>query len=41
MASDGRPPAHAGTYDSFIRWFTWGTVICVLLAAFVVWLIAA
>ncbi|MEP9400286.1 aa3-type cytochrome c oxidase subunit IV [Sphingomonas silueang] len=41
MAGDGRPPAHAGTYDSFIRWFTWGTAICVLLAAFVVWLIAS
>jgi len=40
MASDGHTPAHAGTYNSFLRWFTWGTIICAVLAAFVIWLIA-
>lgn len=40
MATNGRPPAHAGTYTSFLRWFSWGTVVCALLAALVIWLIA-
>ena len=40
MAVEGRPPAHAGTYTSFLRWFTWGTVICAVLAALVIYLIA-
>lgn len=40
MAGEGRTPAHAGTYTSFLRWFTYGTVFCAVLAAFVIWLIA-
>ncbi|PZO75182.1 MAG: hypothetical protein DI632_12100 [Sphingomonas hengshuiensis] len=41
MAIDGRPPAHAGTYTSFLRWFTWGAVVCAALAALVIYLIAS
>ncbi len=40
MATDDHAPAHAGTYSSFLRWFTWGAVVCALLAALVIWLIA-
>lgn len=40
MAVEGRPPAHAGTYNSFLRWFAWGAAICAVLAALVVYLIA-
>lgn len=41
MAAEGHTPAHAGTYTSFLRWFTWGAVVCAVLAALVIYLIAS
>ena len=44
MAQHGATPgdlkAHVSTYDSVTALFKWGTVACVLIAAFVIWLIA-
>ncbi|HEU0043182.1 aa3-type cytochrome c oxidase subunit IV [Sphingomonas sp.] len=44
MAEDGidrgRLSAHVRTYDGVITMLKWGTVISVLLAALVIWLIA-
>ena len=33
--------AHAATYDGVIGMLKWGTLACVLIAAFVIWLIAS
>ncbi|QNE31605.1 aa3-type cytochrome c oxidase subunit IV [Sphingomonas sp. NBWT7] len=32
--------AHAATYEGVMGLMKWGTVACVIVAAFVVWLIA-
>ena len=44
MAEDGidrgRLGAHVKTYDGVIAMLKWGTVVSVVLAALVVWLIA-
>lgn len=40
MASGNDMKAHQATYEGFIGMAKWGTVVCVLLTAFVVYLIA-
>ncbi|QDX26845.1 aa3-type cytochrome c oxidase subunit IV [Sphingomonas suaedae] len=40
MAQSGDMKAHDQTYGGFMRMLKIGTIITVLLAAFVVWLIA-
>lgn len=40
MAGDMDIKAHSGTYARVIGMLKWGTVACVILAAFVIWLIA-
>lgn len=41
MASNGDLKPHEGTYAGFVNFVKYGTIFCVLIAAFVVWLIAA
>ncbi|OWK33553.1 aa3-type cytochrome c oxidase subunit IV [Sphingomonas dokdonensis] len=36
----GVTKAHAATYDRVMAMLKWGTLACILLAAFVIWLIA-
>lgn len=36
----GNMKAHAATYDRVMGMMKWGTLACVLIAAFVIWLIA-
>lgn len=33
-------PAHVDTYGRVMTMMKWGTVVCIVIAAFVVWLIA-
>lgn len=33
-------PAHVDTYGRVMGLMKWGTVVCIMIAAFVVWLIA-
>ncbi len=40
MAQSGNMKAHEATYGGFMRLLKVGTIISVILAAFVVWLIA-
>jgi hypothetical protein len=40
MASGNDMKAHETTYSSFTGLVKWGTILCGLIAAFVVWLIA-
>lgn len=40
MADDGNIAAHENTYHGFMAMMKWGTVVCALIAAFVVFLIA-
>lgn len=40
MASGNDMKAHESTYGSFTGLVKWGTIICAVIAAFVVWLIA-
>ena len=40
MAQSGDMKAHENTYGGFMRMLKIGTIICALLAALVVWLIA-
>ncbi|WBH16121.1 aa3-type cytochrome c oxidase subunit IV [Sphingomonas radiodurans] len=39
-ADAGDIKAHAATYDGVISLLKWGTIVSVLIAALVVWLIA-
>lgn len=39
-APQGEMKAHEGTYTGFAALMKWGTVVSLLLAALVVWLIA-
>ncbi len=32
--------AHAATYEGVMGFMKWGTAVCIVIAAFVVWLIA-
>ena len=41
MAGNGDLSAHEDTYNGFLTLVKWGTIIVLLLAALVVWLIAA
>ncbi|RXZ30646.1 aa3-type cytochrome c oxidase subunit IV [Sphingomonas desiccabilis] len=41
MAGNGDLSAHKDTYIGFLTLVKWGTIIVLLLAALVVWLIAA
>lgn len=41
MAQSGDMKAHENTYGGFMRMLKIGTIICVVLAALVVWLIAS
>ncbi len=41
MAGNGDLQAHDQTYGGFLRLLKVGTIVSILLAAFVVWLIAA
>lgn len=41
MASNGDQTAHEQTYSGFLWLVKWGTIIVLLLAVFVVWLIAS
>ena len=45
MADHGATPgdikAHSATYDGVINMLKWGTLVSVLIAALVVWLIAS
>jgi hypothetical protein len=40
MAGDMDIRQHSGTYVKVIGLLKWGAVVCALIAAFVVWLIA-
>ena len=40
MADHGDLTAHEGTYRGVMSFLKWGTIVSVLLAALVVWLIA-
>lgn len=40
MAGDGNMKAHEATYGSVIGLLKWGTLACVVIALFVIWLIA-
>ncbi|MFV0624853.1 aa3-type cytochrome c oxidase subunit IV [Sphingomonas sp. ac-8] len=41
MAGNGDLTAHTGTYHGFLAMVKWATIVVLLVAAFVVWLIAA
>ena len=41
MASDNNMKAHAQTYDGFLGMLKWGTIITVIVTAFVIGLIAS
>jgi hypothetical protein len=41
MAGNGDLTAHKETYHGFVAWMKWVTIIVLLIAALVVWLIAA
>lgn len=40
MADHSDMKAHTSTYESVMAMMKWGTVICFILAFFVIWLIA-
>lgn len=40
MAGQGDMKAHVATYSSVMALLKWGTVVCFLIAAGVIWLIA-
>ncbi|WP_445190928.1 aa3-type cytochrome c oxidase subunit IV [Sphingomonas sp. Tas61C01] len=40
MAGDGNMNAHEATYGSVMGMMKWGTLACVLIAFFVIWLIS-
>ncbi len=41
MAEPGNMKAHQATYDRVMVMMKWGTVACAIIAAVVIWLIAA
>lgn len=40
MAGDGNMKQAEGTYSGFTQMMKWGTIVTVVLVAFVIWLIA-
>lgn len=40
MADKGDMKAHEATYSGFIGWAKWGTIVCAVIAAIVVLIIA-